>query len=104
MFSPPPLEGFPANPFAADPAGKCLAALRDAVGACQADGYLPDMEAGQVAFMLWSAVHGAAVLALRGQRGLHGGLLSMQPGTLIVPLTVPDGRRHPDCPDEDVAG
>ena len=30
----------------------------------------------------------AAVLALRGQRGLHGGLLSMQPGTLIVPAAL----------------
>ena len=73
MFSPPPFEGFPANPFAADPAEKCLGALRDAVRACQADGYLPDMEAGQVAFMLWSAVHGAAALALQGRAPLQAG-------------------------------
>ncbi len=30
----------------------------------------------------------AAVLALRGQRGLHGGLLAQQPGTLIVPAAL----------------
>ena len=73
MFSPPPLEGLPANPFTADPAGKCLAMLRGAVEACQADGYLPDVEPGQVAFMLWSAVHGAAALALRGRAPLQAG-------------------------------
>ena len=30
----------------------------------------------------------AAVLALRGQRGLHGGLLALQPGTLVVPAAL----------------
>lgn len=73
MFSPPSAEGGPDNPFASDPGAECLAMLRSASEACQAGGYLPGADATQVAFILWSAVHGAASLVLQGRAPLRAG-------------------------------
>ena len=73
MFSPPPLEDLSANPFEADPAGKCLEMLQGAIEACQMEGYLPGVEPRQMAFTLWSAVHGAALLVLQGRAPLQAG-------------------------------
>lgn len=71
MFSPPPTEGLPDSPFAADPGAKCLEMLETAVRACQADGYLPGMESTRIAFTLWSTVHGAADLVRQGRAPLQ---------------------------------
>ena len=67
MFSPPLVKGLSRDPFATDPGAECLTVLRSAVTACQKEGYLPGMDAAQMAFVLWSAVHGAASLLLLGR-------------------------------------
>ena len=73
MFSPPDVAGLSGNPFASDPGAQCLAALRSAIVACQGDGYLPGADATQMAFNLWSAVHGAASLVLQGRAPVQAG-------------------------------
>jgi AcrR family transcriptional regulator len=73
MFSPPGAQGLPANPFASDPGAQCLALLHSAIVACQAQGYLPEKDPTQMAFVLWSAVHGAASLVLQGRAPVQTG-------------------------------
>ncbi|PWC14875.1 TetR family transcriptional regulator [Brenneria roseae subsp. americana] len=67
MFSPPLVKGLSSDPFATDPGAECLTILRSAVTACQKKGYLSGMDAAHIAFVLWSAVHGAASLLLQGR-------------------------------------
>ncbi|KAA8997670.1 TetR/AcrR family transcriptional regulator [Affinibrenneria salicis] len=67
MFSPSSIKGLPENPFATDPGAECLTVLHSAVVACQIKGYLPGQDAAHIAFVLWSAVHGAASLLLQGR-------------------------------------
>nr|WP_272211934.1 TetR/AcrR family transcriptional regulator [Marinicella sp. W31]MDC2877827.1 TetR/AcrR family transcriptional regulator [Marinicella sp. W31] len=64
MFDPPKETGMSGNPFETDTGARCLCVLVGAVEACQAAGYLPQAEAGKIAFLLWSTVHGAAMLTL----------------------------------------
>ncbi|TNB47806.1 TetR/AcrR family transcriptional regulator [Martelella lutilitoris] len=64
MFDPPKETGVSGNPFETDIGARCLTVLIGAVEACQAAGYLPQAEAGKFAFLLWSTVHGAAMLTL----------------------------------------
>ncbi|WP_035694002.1 WHG domain-containing protein [Azospirillum halopraeferens] len=72
MFDPPADAGLEDNPFAGDPGRRTLDALRGAVAACQAAGYLPGRDPALVAFTLWSAVHGAASLMLTGRTPADG--------------------------------
>lgn len=67
IFSPPLVKGLSRDLFATDPGAECLTVLRSAVTACQKEGDLPGMDAAQMAFVLWSAVHGAAALLLLGR-------------------------------------
>lgn len=64
MFFPPQTTGLEldGDTFSRDPARKTLDFLRASVTASQQQGYLPGREPDEVAFMLWSAVHGAALL------------------------------------------
>ncbi|QQM31690.1 TetR/AcrR family transcriptional regulator [Martelella lutilitoris] len=64
MFDPPKETGLSGSPFESDVGARCLGVLVQAVRACQAAGYLPEAEAGKTAFLLWSTVHGAAMLTL----------------------------------------
>lgn len=73
MFAPPPVHGLPADAFAQDPGAQCLGLLRAAVLACQADGYLPQQDATQMAYTVWAAVHGAASLVLQGRAPVQAG-------------------------------
>ncbi len=74
MFSPVRTEGVPDDPFSSDPGAQCLDLLHSAILACQAEGYLPGADATQMAFTLWSAVHGAASLVLQRRAPLRSGL------------------------------
>lgn len=67
MFAPPGIDGLSGNPFEADPGARCLAVLQSAIADCQATGCLPGADTTQMAFTLWSAVHGAASLLLQGR-------------------------------------
>lgn len=67
MFAPPPATGLPEDAFTGDPGLRCLAVLRDAIVACRADGWMVDTDPDAVALTLWSAVHGAASLALQNR-------------------------------------
>lgn len=73
MFSPAAADGLTESPFEADPGAKCLALLHEAIAACQRDGYLPGADPMQMAFVLWSTVHGAASLVLQGRAPLRPG-------------------------------
>lgn len=72
MFTPPPLATSDSNAFTTDAGAGCLAALRGAVRGCQAEGYLPGADDAQIAFTLWSAVHGAATLVLQNRAPITG--------------------------------
>lgn len=63
MFFPPRIEEIDAQPFASDPARKALEFLRDGIVESQRLGYLPGRDPDEVAFTLWSTVHGAALLS-----------------------------------------
>jgi AcrR family transcriptional regulator len=65
MFNPPPLLEFEDNPFSRDVGLNSLELLKDAVKAAQADGFLPQGDPAQIAFLLWSLVHGATSLVLQ---------------------------------------
>ena len=67
MFDPPPLAGLEGNPFETDIGMKLLAFLRASIAACQSEGFLPGRDPDLMAFTLWSAVHGAALLILNGR-------------------------------------
>lgn len=73
MFAPPAAGGLSGSPFESDPGAQCLAVLYGAVVACQAEGYLPGMDSMQMAFVLWSSIHGAASLVLQGRAPLQAG-------------------------------
>lgn len=84
MFSPPRAAGLSTDPFASDPGARCLAALHSAIDACQADGYLPGVDAMQMAFALWSSVHGAASLVLQGRAPVQQGQDPLVAATRVV--------------------
>ncbi|MDQ2101268.1 TetR/AcrR family transcriptional regulator [Azospirillum isscasi] len=50
-----------------DMAQRCLRFLETSIRDCQAAGYLQGLDTETAAFTFWSAVHGAASLALRGR-------------------------------------
>lgn len=60
------------NPFGTDPGRKAQAALAAAVRAAQAEGHLRGQDPETAAFVLWSAVHGAADLLLSGRVPAQG--------------------------------
>ncbi|TFH85059.1 TetR/AcrR family transcriptional regulator [Billgrantia azerbaijanica] len=72
MFNPPPLPELEGNPFSGDVGLRSLELLENAVKAAQADGFLPDDEPAQIAFTLWSLVHGAASLMIQNRAPLTG--------------------------------
>jgi len=63
------------TPFARDPALSTLDFLADSLQRCQAQGYLPNRDPQQLAFLLWSSVHGIVSLLL-AERSPHPGPLS----------------------------
>jgi AcrR family transcriptional regulator len=70
MFGPgaeAPAEGAEGSPFDRDPALKALRFLKESVARVQALGYLPGRDPGDVAFLLWSCVHGVAALTLQNR-------------------------------------
>lgn len=67
MFAPPSDAGLSANPMRADVGRMSMDFLRESVRACQADGYFAGRDPALVAFVLWSAVHGVAVLIHRNR-------------------------------------
>ena len=72
MFSPPG-GGLFGNPFGEDAGRRCLDVLGAAVRGCQDEGYLADVDTDQMVFLLWSLVHGAAMLVLQGRAPLRTG-------------------------------
>lgn len=75
MFSFPG-AGIPAKPFNSDPGRQCLAILRSAVDACRGERNL-HADTGQLAFFLWSTVHGAAMLVLQDRAPIEEGVTPM---------------------------
>jgi AcrR family transcriptional regulator len=69
MFAPSreAVTGVEQNPFKTDIGMRSLDVLRTSIVACQADGYLQGQEPEDVAFALWSSVHGAASLILQNR-------------------------------------
>lgn len=67
MFAPPATAGLPEDAFADDPGLRCLAVLREAIAACRSTGHIADTDPDDMALTLWSAVHGAASLALQNR-------------------------------------
>ncbi|KEY59791.1 TetR/AcrR family transcriptional regulator [Serratia sp. DD3] len=79
MFFPPQIEEIDTQPFSADPAQKALTLLRNNVIEIQQMGYLPEQDSNDVAFTLWSTVHGAALLMAQQRTpdvGLNAELLA----------------------------
>ncbi|AHG20968.1 TetR family transcriptional regulator [Chania multitudinisentens RB-25] len=67
MFFPPQIEGVGVQPFSSDPARKAFEFLHTNVVEIQQIGYLAGQDPAEVAFTLWSTVHGAALLATQGR-------------------------------------
>ncbi|SDE54349.1 WHG domain-containing protein [Rhodospira trueperi] len=69
MFDPPPDSGLDVGPFDSDSdaALKSLGFLRAGIVAAQREGCLPGADPDDIAFTLWSAVHGAVSLLLQGR-------------------------------------
>lgn len=72
MFAPPPLAAVVGNPFERDIGRRCLEFLSASVVVCQREGRLTGFDAERLAFVLWSAVHGAASLILQNRTPLAG--------------------------------
>lgn len=70
MFAPPPLAIVVGNPFESDVGRRCLDFLAESVAACQREGMLTGFSTERLAFVLWSAVHGAASLILQNRAPL----------------------------------
>ncbi len=100
MFSPPAAADLPDDPFATDAGAGCLAMLERAITACQAEGYLPGRQAAQVAFTLWSAVHGAASLVLQGRAPVPAGQDAMAAAAGVVDDLMDFIRRSRPAPDQ----
>lgn len=65
MFSPPPVREGGGFSFDSDPGQKAIELLSVRISSCQAEGYLPGKDVAQIAFVLWSFVHGIASLVLQ---------------------------------------
>lgn len=72
MFTPPKVAEIDEDPFETDIGRRALDFLLRSIRACQDEGYLPEVDAEQAAFTLWSTVHGAASLVLQ-HRAPRGG-------------------------------
>lgn len=67
MFAPPKLTALADNPFESDIGRKSLQFLTQGIMACQAERSVKDVDAQTLAFVMWSAVHGAAMLMLQNR-------------------------------------
>ena len=95
MFMPPKIAGLADNPFSGDIGMKSLDYLVSSIRACQAEGAIPPVDPSDLAFTLWSSVHGTAMLLIENRAPVAGearepvaertvdmiiGLLSGRPG------------------------
>lgn len=67
MFSLTAEDGAPDNAFRTDVGADALGFLTESIQAVQREGYLAGRDPERFAFLLWSTVHGAAILALGGR-------------------------------------